>query len=107
MQTTKKDDALLEACVVALGAFIERNTPETRAALAKARTRFREAAEAELGTPEDQQLQKDLGAPDVTLVRPIENRNRACKIGPFVRSNNLVDGAIHCDGDNEASNTGH
>ena len=27
MQTTKKDDALLEACVVALGAFIERNSP--------------------------------------------------------------------------------
>ena len=49
MQTTKKADALLEACVAAFAAFAERNTPETRAALAEARRRFREVVEAEFG----------------------------------------------------------
>ena len=47
MQTTKKDDALLEACVAALGAFIEHDTPANRAALEAARLRFYEAVQAE------------------------------------------------------------
>ena len=53
MQTTKEADALLEACVAAFGAFIEHDTRETRAALAEARTRLREAAEAEFGAIAD------------------------------------------------------
>ena len=55
MQTTKKDDALLEACVAALGAFIEDDNAQTRKALAEARQRFRDTASAELGVPVAQQ----------------------------------------------------
>ena len=51
MQTTKKADALLEACVAALGAFIEHDNAQTRKALADARQRFRHIASAELGMP--------------------------------------------------------
>ncbi len=67
MQTTKEADALLEACVAAFGAFIEHDTPETRAALAEARTRLREAAEAEFGAIADPKMKsgaRDPGAPD-------------------------------------------
>jgi hypothetical protein len=47
MQTSKKDDALLEACTVTLAAFIEHDTPANRAALEQARLRFYEAVQAE------------------------------------------------------------
>jgi hypothetical protein len=50
MQSTKKADSL-NACVAALATLIERDCPETREALAEARTRFREIAEAEFGAP--------------------------------------------------------
>jgi hypothetical protein len=55
MQTTKKDDALPEACVAALGAFTEHDCAQTRKALAEARQRFRHAASAELAVPVAQQ----------------------------------------------------
>jgi hypothetical protein len=92
MQTTKKDDALLEACV-------EHDTPETEAALAEARLRFRKAVEAEFGATADRQPQKDFGRPDVTLVRPIEDDNRAHNVGRRCVTCNYVVGAIRCDGD--------
>jgi hypothetical protein len=102
MQTTKKDDALLEACVAAFGAFIERDTPKTRAPLAAARARFREAAEAEFGAIADQQPQKDFGRP-MTPVRPIEDDNRALDIGRSCVTCNYVVGAIHRGGDDETT----
>ena len=55
MQTTKKDGALLQACVAALGAFIERDCALTRKALADARQQFRDATSAELGALAAQQ----------------------------------------------------
>jgi hypothetical protein len=108
MTVPKKPDAVLEKCEAAFKAFIERDTPGTRAALAEARTSFREAAEAEFGAIADQHPKND-GPPNVTPVGPIEINNSALNIGPFVRSDNivvdsLVDGAIHRDGDHEASN---
>jgi hypothetical protein len=51
MQTTKKDDALLDACVAAFGAFIEQDNVQTRRALAEARQRFRDTASVDLGVP--------------------------------------------------------
>lgn len=71
MTVPKKPDDVLEKCEAAFKAFIERDTPETRAALANARTRFREAAEAEFGAIADQQPQNEIGRPNVTPARPI------------------------------------
>jgi hypothetical protein len=54
MKATKAD-AALEACVAALGAFIEHDNAQSRKALAEARQRFRYDASAELGVPVAQQ----------------------------------------------------
>src|SRR5262245_24401408 len=57
MQTSKAFGTVLDACVIAFAAFLDHDMPETRLALAGARVRFREAAEAEFGVS-----QKDLTA---------------------------------------------
>lgn len=125
MQTTKKAEVLLDACEAAFKASIERETPETRAALAEARTRFREAAGAfdrgapgcaspitirfvasasEAVRPPEPQPQNEIGRPNVTPARPIECSNSALDISRSRVICNHVVGAITRDSDHEATN---
>ena len=104
MQTTKKADALLEACVAALGAFIEHNSAQTRKALAQVRQRFCDTASAELGVRcRLMHPHNEIGRPNVTPARPIEDSNCALDVGRRCVICNHVVGAIHSDGGHEAT----
>ena len=94
IQTTKKADALLEVCVAAFGTFIEHDCAQTRKALAEARTRLREAAEAEFGAIADQQPQNENQAPECDPGAPDRRCNSAVDIGRRSVFCNHVVGAI-------------